>query len=402
MENEENKNELQDTQKKSWIDKIKDAKAKADKWADNHPFLGFAYNHPLLFAGLVVVSCLVVGCAVKSSKTSDYDNVESSVAPPIVREKMNAQVTGASFDGYTDYYYLAGQNANTWSYGAGYFDYKTQVVTITGYSSDWNGLNSDYKYRSTVYDDDNYFAIVHFDTIVQNFEPISGQWDKGIGLIVDRSSIPSNVEFKVRFSAGNSNGNVGVCYPIETYKSSRQVIWISPQTLRQTSTDSIWISFSFDVPTSVIGNAIKVDFIGVDSSTVMSAGNCYVSNLGPCYVKIPSYIPQFPSDSEQYRQALDAGYKNGYRDGTEDMEIYGNTRYQEGVEFGDAQGYIRGVEDGSNKDMTLVQLFWYVIDEPFAVIYRLLNFDILGVNVFGFVCGIFTLGLIGFVIKMVI
>lgn len=107
-----------------------------------------------------------------------------------------------------------------------------------------------------------------------------------------------------------------------------------------------------------------------------------------------------------YRQGYQNGYFEGERVGTQEtianMEHEVTGAYDEGYDLGYTNGYQEGVVAGNNKNITLQKLFWSVIDEPFAVIYRLLNFDVLGVNVFAFASGLVTLGLIGFVIKMII
>lgn len=98
-------------------------------------------------------------------------------------------------------------------------------------------------------------------------------------------------------------------------------------------------------------------------------------------------------------QGADGYYSSGYDEGYNKGVLAGRDG---GYIDGKRDGYAEGLADGSESGMNLVTLMWTVIDEPFAIVYRLLNFEILGVNVFGFVMGLVTLGLVGVVLKLVL
>lgn len=93
------------------------------------------------------------------------------------------------------------------------------------------------------------------------------------------------------------------------------------------------------------------------------------------------------------------GYTNGYNDGLTDGKDIGYTDgYNAGVDIGYGNGYNDGVEHGGN--YTFLGLIGAVIDAPVSAFTSLLNFDILGVNILGFISGLLTLALIIFIIKL--
>lgn len=136
-----------------------------------------------------------------------------------------------------------------------------------------------------------------------------------------------------------------------------------------------------------------------------------------------------PSDNalylKGYQSASDDFYNKGYNDGVVSGEKSG---YNKGFTAGDAQGYSRGVEVGGN--YSFLGLFGAIFDAPInalfggtttlpagttitdkngntttllssATVHRagLLNFDLMGVNLSGFVLALFSMSIIIIVIK---
>ena len=139
-------------------------------------------------------------------------------------------------------------------------------------------------------------------------------------------------------------------------------------------------------------------------------------------IKVPSdnslYLKGYQSASEEYRQQ---GYNTGFSDGK-------NVGYNTGFSAGDAKGYARGVEAGGN--YSFLSLFGAIFDAPIKAIFGgsstlpagttitdsdgntitlqstttvnragLLNFNIMGVNLSGFVLALFSLSILVVVIK---
>ena len=80
------------------------------------------------------------------------------------------------------------------------------------------------------------------------------------------------------------------------------------------------------------------------------------------------------------------GYDKGFIDGVENGKEYG---YNNGYSAGETAGYLRGLETA--EDGTLVGLIGVMFDAPLNASLKLLNFEILGVNMLGFFTGILTL-----------
>ena len=159
-------------------------------------------------------------------------------------------------------------------------------------------------------------------------------------------------------------------------------------------------------------------------------------NYNTAYDTFRSFIVQqdykntrIPSDNALYLNGYQAAskdfYNNGYNDGVAVGEKSG---YNKGFTAGDAQGYNRGVEVGGN--YSFLGLFGAIFDAPIQAIFGgtttlpagttitdkngntttllssatvkragLLNFDIMGVNLSGFVLALFSLSILVVVIK---
>lgn len=93
------------------------------------------------------------------------------------------------------------------------------------------------------------------------------------------------------------------------------------------------------------------------------------------------------------------GYTNGYNAGLSDGSSSGyNQGYSAGQTIGYDNGYSAGLVAGG--DHTFMSLIGAVIDAPVSAFTSLLNFEILGVNLLGFITGLLTLAIIVFIIKL--
>lgn len=159
-------------------------------------------------------------------------------------------------------------------------------------------------------------------------------------------------------------------------------------------------------------------------------------NYNKSYDTFRSYVVQqdyknvrIPSDNALYLKGYQAAsgdfYNNGYNDGVAAGEKSG---YNKGFTAGDAQGYNRGVEVGGN--YSFLGLFGAIFDAPIQAIFGgtttlpagttitdkngntttllssatvhragLLNFELMGVNLSGFVLALFSISIIVVVIK---
>ena len=159
-------------------------------------------------------------------------------------------------------------------------------------------------------------------------------------------------------------------------------------------------------------------------------------NYNKAYDNFRSYVVQqdykktkIPSDNALYLNGYQSASKDFYNNGYNDGVAFGEkSGYNKGFSAGDAQGYNRGVEVGGN--YSFLGLFGAIFDAPIQAIFGgtttlpagttitdkngntttllssatvkragLLNFDIMGVNLSGFVLALFSLSILVVVIK---
>lgn len=85
-------------------------------------------------------------------------------------------------------------------------------------------------------------------------------------------------------------------------------------------------------------------------------------------------------------------YELGYQSGNANKEAYGQNKYQ--------TGYAEGLQAGGS--YTFENLILSVIDAPISTVYGLLNFDILGTNMFSFVIALISIVIVIKIIQIVI
>lgn len=97
-----------------------------------------------------------------------------------------------------------------------------------------------------------------------------------------------------------------------------------------------------------------------------------------------------------------SGYNNGYLDAKEGFEEEKSNIYNSGFESGKIAGYNDGYNAGKDvsDNYTFLGLIGAVFDAPIEAFKGLFNFDILGVNMQGFVLAMLTLAVIIIVIRI--
>lgn len=97
-----------------------------------------------------------------------------------------------------------------------------------------------------------------------------------------------------------------------------------------------------------------------------------------------------------------SGYNNGYQDAKEGFEEEKTGIYNSGFEQGKVAGYNDGYNAGKDvsDNYTFLGLIGAVFDAPIQAFTGLFNFDILGVNMQGFVLAMLTLAVIIIVIRI--
>lgn len=187
---------------------------------------------------------------------------------------------------------------------------------------------------------------------------------------------------------------------------------------------------SFKVSSNYDENTNVYKFTFSDNKLFLLNENYNKSDTFRSFVVQQDYIKtRVPSDNALYLNGYQSAskdfYNNGYNDGVAVGEKSG---YNKGFSAGDAQGYNRGVEVGGN--YSFLGLFGAIFDAPIQAIFGgtttlpagttiidkngntttllssatvkragLLNFDIMGVNLSGFVLALFSISIIVVVIK---
>lgn len=395
-------------EKKSFAERYRAWRDKVHEWADGHSVLGFPVRHPSLF--LVLLFVIVVAVCGSLNAISRKKAVDEPTSSYVHERKKLAQ----SFDDQTQlgnllnvkdkYYYFTTTISST-----------TNPETLSRYnlgSSTRNLVKPMFERGAGMY----YFPV---DDI-----PCTGKY-----LYVYTDAVTSyRIQPFLVFTYGSGSWS----YANSLVGTGISSVEIDGCVYYSSSRSDMYSAFVYGLPISSARDAV-VKYLGVrlfdgnmpnDFSLTISVTDHtfyhYDSSTG--YPVIDNFTL-----NELVLSSFDDGYNAGFQDGEDAgadavknyyYDVGYSTGYRVGYENGQAdplqdivdeaykKGYAIGKEDGYNlgqsSDMTLTTLFWSVIDEPFAVIYRLLNFDVLGVNVFGFVMGLITLGLIGFVLKLVI
>lgn len=127
-----------------------------------------------------------------------------------------------------------------------------------------------------------------------------------------------------------------------------------------------------------------------------------------------SLLFRFPSDylffdSRTYYFGSGADFDNGYRDGYNQGK---NDGYILGSDDGYRNGYSNGYQEGKNEGFNLgienaneysfLGLLGAVVDAPIQALTGLLNFEILGFNMFNLFKGLITLSIILFVVRLIL
>ena len=144
--------------------------------------------------------------------------------------------------------------------------------------------------------------------------------------------------------------------------------------------DSVGISYTFILPLAI------------------SSSNYSYSNAPSYYYSSRSYyLNDLNSSNDEYQQGFLNGYNQGISASQEEI-------YNRGFSLGNSTGYQNGYYDGiaESNNYTFIGLLGAVVDVPVKTVMGLLNFEVLGINLFGFLTGLMTFALILFIIKLIL
>lgn len=144
------------------------------------------------------------------------------------------------------------------------------------------------------------------------------------------------------------------------------------------------------------GNSINIFhlFTSISDSSSLYNNQYYFLPYRVYYLTIPNL-----TDNEYYNQGYQQGQQNGYNTGYNVGQTAG---YNEGYSVGQTTGYNNGYSDGmeDSNQYTFLNLLSATIDAPVKYFQSLFNFELLGVNLQGFLTGLFTLCVIVTIVKL--
>ena len=113
------------------------------------------------------------------------------------------------------------------------------------------------------------------------------------------------------------------------------------------------------------------------------------------------------ADSIAFREGVNEGkqigYDNGFKEGEKVGKAVGyNNGKRDGEEIGFNKGKEVGYSLGKMESSSLYDLITAVYDGMTLTFYNIFNFELLGINVAGFIASLITLVILIFVIKLVV
>lgn len=161
---------------------------------------------------------------------------------------------------------------------------------------------------------------------------------------------------------------------------------------------------------------LKSDFLNVLENDDVLQSIEYIYSFGGTLSFLSTWqYYQLQTEDEYYQQGYEAGHSNGYNTGHsegyydgigavhenpeywdlytyDDLQEFGNTKYQEGVS---------SVPSSVDKD-GFKWMMGSILNAPYNILSGMLNFEIFGINLFNLISFIFTAVLIMFIVKILL
>ena len=170
-----------------------------------------------------------------------------------------------------------------------------------------------------------------------------------------------------------------------------------------TYTNSINESISFEFMYFSVG-LTSLNYYGDSSQFLYQLFDNTVSNIDDyiyCFNYRTYYLNNDYLNSQQYQLGYSSGYQRGKNDGYTEGYSAGTGAVSESqYNAGYSAGYSAGVIGANN--YSFLGLISAVIDAPIQAFTGLFNFELLGVNILGFITSLFTLAVIITIVKKVV
>lgn len=227
-----------------------------------------------------------------------------------------------------------------------------------------------------------------------------------INLLNMGSSLSFNLEYQNSFMAsGNYNPHIGPAIVPSLTSDNVNVNYYN----MSLSGSPFYLKMAYRYYGGTVSDITRVRIISYEDSTWVGyyAGENRVITFGFLVNSRPAvYYNDF---NLPIVTSADANYSLGYSQGFTAGETTGySTGYDAGKTEGQSIGYTTGYGAGKayglalGSDYTFMSFFSAIFDAPIQALTGLLNFEILGVNLFNFVTALFTLGLILALVKFIL
>lgn len=309
-----------------------------------------------LFAVIVLLTALVIPA---------FAYPAENVVPPV---ETDVQVGDAGYD----YGYLWHQSLD--------LSYLSEDSP-----TDFTFVNVDPEFNSSVT-----WSYVSFQLTLHNGTSNFGHYT--IGMYTENGS-----DFFVRLGyLYTENGDTVSAFPIDaeyTPASERLLGY------RLTPTDSgVFVELQY-IGLDASGAVVQAEYFNsmLPGSTRVVAFDVKTEYASVWYDTIPpSDIAHTPVNLVTYQEVMDyyATHNDSYYAGyIEGIEV--------GTEYGYDAGYDYGYEDAQKEGTVFTSVLWDIISMPFDILANILNFELLGINLWSFVTAILSVGIIFFVLRKV-
>lgn len=183
------------------------------------------------------------------------------------------------------------------------------------------------------------------------------------------------------------------------------ISWTSTRTNDVQSILDNWSNLEFQIVLRYYqSNYLSVGVLSHDSATTYATiniplkfncqfvNNATISNFDVSYMK--DQVESFIRSSGEYSNGYNDGYSNGYQQGNED-----------GYSSGRQDGWTEGYNYADNQNATAVTIFSGIVTVgllPINFFLAMLNFEVFGINIGGFVSSLLTIAIVVIVIRIVI
>ena len=217
--------------------------------------------------------------------------------------------------------------------------------------------------------------------------------------------------YTLYIDTANSYGNLDeisiIQYDFNAYNGYRRIRIYQDRSTRLTVSVEYWYEdpedennmlsdFEDYIITTATNKYLLIPFAQYyEESPYLQATITTLNTANPNYVQVLNNQQYTTINNRDESVIYQQGHEDGYRDGLEDG-------YDLGLEQGETIGYQAGYDDAmeiQNLPEIGEELAFAVVQAPVNVLMQIMNFEVLGINVFWTFAGIFTILLVAVIVK---